>query len=585
MLKNQPLRLTLCIIYGSIFVAMMSPSILTPLLPMFVIEHGGTGVHQGLLFFGFYAMQFVGSLIIGRLTDFFGRRASLMYCMYGGAFAVILVGFSPDLTTVILLRSFAGLFAGSVSSSQAAVTDLTPPAQRAARLGLVGASIGLAHIIGPLLGAPLSALGLQWAGCVAFGFFFSAAVAVTFLMPETMAREKTGYYRWKMSRQKKIEADESTQPRAVERVPLANASTSPGGVIDLGTPSGAYGTCTTADEPRGIATATVASPPGDIAPAAPGNAMQGTFQSSSPQVISPAPVRPSLVPVPMSTFELGAMGAITPTPSPSPPVHDTVAVPEGAIATQPTDREKSVVVVLDEQTHRGSDAAAVPPAAPAPDPATPTSLGGVLTWILHTPRLLCAYLGTMCVVYIYSGCQALLPVDLETRFGGGAVAMSILWVIQGVCAIVVQGLLVKWVVKRFGEQLTILVGALAASLAVLALALAPSSTVLWGMVVVFSFSYGFINPANMALFASFGSECNRGTVMGLVQSVSSISRAMAPLISGSLYDVLPLSAFALIAAMGTTGAFTIFLGVKKLAPKPTIPPMTASASPGTATQA
>lgn len=53
-------------------------------------------------------------------------------------------------------RILAGLMGGNIAAAQAYVGDVTPPAERAGGLGLVGAAFGLGFVFGPALGGVFS---------------------------------------------------------------------------------------------------------------------------------------------------------------------------------------------------------------------------------------------------------------------------------------------------------------------------------------------------------------------------------------------------------------------------------------------
>lgn len=50
----------------------------------------------------------------GRLADRFGRKPVLVGSLSGVAFAVALFGFSKTIWQMIILRCFAGVFAGTI---------------------------------------------------------------------------------------------------------------------------------------------------------------------------------------------------------------------------------------------------------------------------------------------------------------------------------------------------------------------------------------------------------------------------------------------------------------------------------------
>jgi MFS family permease len=67
----------------------------------------------------------------------------------------LMLAFVPNIWLAIAVRLFTGLGAGNISTIQGYVADVTPPEQRAGRMGLLGGAFGLGFIVGPGLGGLL----------------------------------------------------------------------------------------------------------------------------------------------------------------------------------------------------------------------------------------------------------------------------------------------------------------------------------------------------------------------------------------------------------------------------------------------
>ena len=92
-------------------------------------------------------------LIVGRLTDMYGRKwfyiGGLVIFLIGSA----LCGLSQNMTQLILFRGFQGIGAGVMMTIAIIVIgDLFPPSERGKYQGLTMAVYGVSSIIGPLLG-------------------------------------------------------------------------------------------------------------------------------------------------------------------------------------------------------------------------------------------------------------------------------------------------------------------------------------------------------------------------------------------------------------------------------------------------
>jgi DHA1 family tetracycline resistance protein-like MFS transporter len=164
-----PPRAALFVVYVTVFLDLLGFGIILPLLPYYAIKFGASARQLGFVFGAFSAAQFAGAFLLGRLSDRLGRRPVLLTCLAGASLAFLATGMAESLIGLVLARGFAGLFAGSISTAQAYVADVTRPEERARYMGLVGASIGMGFVFGPWVGAELSRFGFRTSAFAAAG--------------------------------------------------------------------------------------------------------------------------------------------------------------------------------------------------------------------------------------------------------------------------------------------------------------------------------------------------------------------------------------------------------------------------------
>src|SRR5829696_4886835 len=114
-----------------------------------------------------YQLAFAVMLITGgRLGDIFGRKRLFMIGMAGFTLASALCGLAQSPGMLIGSRVLQGLMGALMFPQILSVIQVTfPPRERAGAFGLFGATIGLATIMGPLVGGLLiqaDLFGLQW---------------------------------------------------------------------------------------------------------------------------------------------------------------------------------------------------------------------------------------------------------------------------------------------------------------------------------------------------------------------------------------------------------------------------------------
>lgn len=119
----------------------------------------------------------VGQLLLEPLSDKFGRKKPLIISLVIYIISTVLIVFSPNIETMIVLRVIQGLSsAGSVVISRAVATDLYRGREMTRFFGLLMTINGIAPIISPILGSLLLEY-ISWKGV----FVFLALIGVIVL--------------------------------------------------------------------------------------------------------------------------------------------------------------------------------------------------------------------------------------------------------------------------------------------------------------------------------------------------------------------------------------------------------------------
>src|SRR5438876_6042051 len=145
-------RSRLAVIFVTVLIDLIGFGIVLPILPMYAQRLGAQGIGYGALVFVFSAMQFLSTALLGRLSDRLGRRPILLTTMLINAAGYTLFAFAPSYGALFVARVISGFASGNISAAHAYVADITPPAERARGLGLIGAPFGNGLVLGPLTG-------------------------------------------------------------------------------------------------------------------------------------------------------------------------------------------------------------------------------------------------------------------------------------------------------------------------------------------------------------------------------------------------------------------------------------------------
>ncbi len=180
----------LATIFAVVFVDVLGFGLILPLLPYYATRFGASALLIGILTASYPAAQIIGSPILGRLSDRFGRRPILMLSIAGTALSFVILGAASALWMLFAGRLLDGLTGGNFTVAQSYITDVTSAKDRARGLGLTGAAFGLGFIIGPALGGLLSQWGYSVPAYVAACVATLNVLLVALFLPESLSEER-----------------------------------------------------------------------------------------------------------------------------------------------------------------------------------------------------------------------------------------------------------------------------------------------------------------------------------------------------------------------------------------------------------
>ena len=160
--KRKP---ALVFIFITLLLDVFGIGIIIPILPK-LIETLTSNLSTAASAYGWLAalyalMQFIFAPILGSLSDRFGRRAVILWSLFGSGLDYLLLAVAPTLPWFFLGRIIAGITGANFAAASAYIADVSPPEKRAANFGIIGAAFGLGFIMGPALGGLLGDYGLR----------------------------------------------------------------------------------------------------------------------------------------------------------------------------------------------------------------------------------------------------------------------------------------------------------------------------------------------------------------------------------------------------------------------------------------
>jgi DHA1 family tetracycline resistance protein-like MFS transporter len=182
-------RSPLAVVFATVFLDLVGFGIVIPLLPLYAQRFGAGPVAAAWLLSIYSLMQFLFAPWWGRLSDRVGRRPVLLVGIFGAALSYLACGLAGSLAWLFVARAANGLMGANVGVAQAYIADVTPPAERARGMGLIGAAFGLGFIFGPAIGGFLSRWGPQAPFLGAAALAAANGVLAWFRLPESLPEE------------------------------------------------------------------------------------------------------------------------------------------------------------------------------------------------------------------------------------------------------------------------------------------------------------------------------------------------------------------------------------------------------------
>lgn len=161
------------------FINAVSFTIIIPVVYPYAKQFGLSDFQASLLTTAFSAAQFLGTPILGRLSDRIGRKPLLIVSLLGTVVANLIASLAPFAWLLFAARVLDGVTGGNNSIAQAIISDITSPEQRTKAFGIFGATFRLGFVAGP----PLSYLAqivppLPGLSSLGMSFMVSAAIAL-----------------------------------------------------------------------------------------------------------------------------------------------------------------------------------------------------------------------------------------------------------------------------------------------------------------------------------------------------------------------------------------------------------------------
>ena len=181
--------------FGAIVYSLMQ-SLMAPVLPEFQRMFGAGESGASWLLTSFLLSATVGTPLIGRVGDLYGKRRALIGVMAIFAFGSVVCALADSLGMLIAGRLVQGIGAGAVPLAFGVIHDTFPPARAPGSVGFIASLVGIGAGAGVLLSGPIVDLAsIRWLFWGPALIACLDAIAVYLVIPEP-ARRAAGRVNW-----------------------------------------------------------------------------------------------------------------------------------------------------------------------------------------------------------------------------------------------------------------------------------------------------------------------------------------------------------------------------------------------------
>jgi DHA1 family tetracycline resistance protein-like MFS transporter len=197
-------RAAMVFIIVTVMLDFLAFGIIAPVLPDLIKSFEGGNIARASDMVGYFGlvwnlMQFLFLPVLGAWSDRFGRRPVILISCLGLGLDYIFMALAPSLRWLFVGRLISGITASNVSTAFAYITDISAPAERAKRFGMLGAAFGVGFVVGPAVGGLLGQYNLRAPFWAAAGLSLANFLYGAFVLPESLPKEKRAKTAWHMA--------------------------------------------------------------------------------------------------------------------------------------------------------------------------------------------------------------------------------------------------------------------------------------------------------------------------------------------------------------------------------------------------
>lgn len=157
-------RRLMTVLFIGVFMSALDTAIIAPAIPALRETFQIDNRRVGLVMIAFVLASLCSTAPLASLGDRYGRRPIYLISISLFALGSLVIALAPTFWAVVLGRVIQGIGGGGIiPTASAVIADALPPKERGRALGLIGATYGMAFVLGPpLAGLVMVALDWHW---------------------------------------------------------------------------------------------------------------------------------------------------------------------------------------------------------------------------------------------------------------------------------------------------------------------------------------------------------------------------------------------------------------------------------------
>jgi MFS transporter, DHA1 family, tetracycline resistance protein len=164
-------------------------SLILPLLPFYAQDFGASPLVVASIMSLFSLFQFVSAPLLGRLSDYWGRKPLLIASQISTLVSFVILAKATSLWMIFLSRMVDGMLGSNFAVAQAYISDVSSKKDRSKAFGISGMAFGIGFLIGPAVGGFLSTFGYDVPAWAAAGVSLLTIFLTIFFLKETVKKQ------------------------------------------------------------------------------------------------------------------------------------------------------------------------------------------------------------------------------------------------------------------------------------------------------------------------------------------------------------------------------------------------------------